>query len=105
MIQDNTEIHLRDIIGDSIGMYVLYIAIGLAVLFLGIIIYDHFRGRHRRRHSRRFDTPQLTFRQRILRPFTLTREIYQALRDAAQQRARRKERAQRLAEQMRKISK
>jgi len=101
---NQTEIAFRDLLGNSIGMYALYVAIGIAVVFLGLVVYDHFRGRKRRKHNRRFQPPAMSFRQKLARPFALTGEVFQALRQAAHRRARQKdraERAQRQAEQMR----
>lgn len=86
-------------------MEVLIVAIALAALFIGIMVYDHFRRRRQRRHNRRFQPPPLSFKERVLRPFTLSREIYQALTDAVRKRGRRKAREQRMAEQMRRIHK
>ena len=100
-----TEIALHDILGDKVGVYVLYAAIGLALLFLGIVAYDHFRGRRRRKHNHRHLPPAPPLRRRLLRPFTVARETFHLLRSAAQRNARRKERDQKIARQMRRYTK
>jgi hypothetical protein len=86
---------------------ILYFALVLLALFLGLLIFDPFRGgmpRHHGRHSHS-QRPRPTFRQRLLMPFVQIRAIWVLLTDLARRRARRRARAERLAEQMRRYSK
>ena len=100
---DDTQIVLHELFSNPTAL--LYIALAILALFLGLLIFDPFRRRKRHRHRHRFEPPRPTFRQRLLKPFAQIRAIWRLLHDLARRRARRRARAERLAEQMRRYSK
>ncbi|MGA2863617.1 MAG: hypothetical protein ABSF95_03920 [Verrucomicrobiota bacterium] len=100
---DDTQQVLHELFSNPTAL--LYIALGMLALFLGLLIFDPFRSRKRHRHRRRFEPPPPTFRQRLVKPFAQIRAVWRALFDLARRRARRRARAERLAEQMRRSSK
>jgi hypothetical protein len=72
------------------GTVLLWVAIGLAVLFIGLLIYDQVR-RRRPRH-RRLGEPRPGFRAALRRPFQQAKRLREELRSLARERARRKQR-------------
>ena len=88
-------------------MALLYFALAVVVLFIGLLIFDPFRGlkdRHRG-HGSHSRLPRRTLRQRLLAPFVQLRESWMVLASFARRRARRRARAERVAEEMRRFSK
>jgi hypothetical protein len=99
-----TDYILTDPFGSGLALWLLYGAIGLVVVFVGLLLCDHFLGTRQRQHDRR-RLPRLTLRQRVAGFFSQLQELVQMLKKSARQRARRRERAERIARQMRRISK
>jgi hypothetical protein len=77
----------------SSGTVLLWVAVGLAVVFLGILFYDLVRRRQRRRHHRREPEGPA---EKLVKPFRRVRafqiDLWKALHHRARQaRARRDE--------------
>ncbi len=101
----DTEVVLHELFSNPTAL--LYFALVVLALFIGLLFFDPFRGRVRGRHSHsshaRHSRPSLG--QRLRKPFVQIREIWRLLTDLARKRERRRARAERLAEQMRRYSK
>jgi len=97
------DVYLKDIFDAALPYYLMVGAIALAVCFLGFLAFDHFLG-GRQRRSRRSQGPPITIKDRLLRPFVAVMEGVALLRSRARQKARHKDREQRQAEQMRRVS-
>ena len=68
--------------------YLLYVAIGLALLFVGVLVFDFLR---RRRRKRRYETQSGNLGRALSRPFRRVREFFEALSHLHRHRMRRKE--------------
>jgi len=79
------------------GPYVLlWIAGGLAALFLGLLFYDGFRRKLRRRkHWNREANSDTSFRKKLQQPVEAARMVRNALSDYSRRRARQQELAER----------
>jgi hypothetical protein len=102
---NDTEDVLRDLLSNPMAL--LYLAVIVLVLFIGLLVFDPFRGEKRRHHGHGSSSrlSQRTLRQRLLAPFVQMRANWMALASFARRRARRRARAERVAEEMRRYSK
>ena len=89
-LPDDKRVDIRMFSGTE--MVVLWVAIGLAVLFIGALVYDQIR---RRKRTWRPGEPREGFRAALGRPFQRIRMLRQELKTLAGERSRRKQRAER----------
>ena len=101
----DSEIALRELFGKSVTTYILCGAIAFFLLFIGLLIFDHFRRQRKYRHMRRYAPAPLTFGAAVKRPFVQAREAFHVLKDAARRSSRRRQRDERIAQRMRRLSK
>jgi len=104
-MSSNTEDVLHELFSNPTA--ILYFALVVLALFIGLLIFDPFKKRKPRHHGHRSHSglPRPTVGQRLRMPFVQIRAIWAALTDWARRRARRRARAERLAEQVRRYSK
>ena len=70
----------------------LWIAVGIAVVFLGLLVYDFVR---RRKHRRRQRSEPESLRARLLKPLRRAQAFQSDLRKMLQERSRRNQRDRR----------
>ena len=101
----DTDVVLRELFSNPTVL--LCFALAVLALFIGLLIFDPFRGRRHSHHGRhsRSQRPRPTLGRRLCLPFVRIREICHLLVELARRRERRRARAERLAEQMRRYSK
>jgi hypothetical protein len=104
-MRNDTAAVLQELFSNPTGL--LIFALVVLALFMGLLIFDPFKDRKRRHHGRHSPArvPRPTVGQRLGMPFVQIRALCVALIDLACRRARRRARAERLAEQMRRYSK
>jgi hypothetical protein len=79
---------LARLIGMSGTKILLWIAIGLGLVFIGVLIFDHLR-RKRRRH--RYRTRPKGLGRTLTKPFRRVRAFWHALKELRRQRVRRRQ--------------
>jgi hypothetical protein len=89
-INHDNQMEIRVINGTE--MVLLWLAISLAVLFIGVLIFDQFR---RRKRGRRPGEPRGGLRAALRRTFRQLKILRQDLKAMALERSRRKERGER----------
>lgn len=102
---NDTQEVIRDLFSNPMAL--LYLAVIVLVLFIGLLVFDPFRGQKSRHHGHGSSArlPQRSLRQRLLAPFVQMRANWMVLASFARRRARRRARAERVAEEMRRYSK
>ena len=96
---DETQLVLRNVFSNPVTL--LWVAVVLGILFVGLLFFDYLFRRNRVHHSRRLRPPPESLGKKLLKPFRLVREAAKLLLETAHRRARRRARSERLAEQMR----
>ena len=104
-MSSDTQDVLHEIFGNPTA--ILYFALVVLALFIGLLIFDPFKGRKHRHHGHHSHSrlARPTIGQRLRRPFVQIRATWVVLTDLARRRARRRARAERVAEQVRRYSK
>lgn len=95
---------LREIFSNPMGL--LYFALVLVALFIGLLLFNPFGGPRRRhhRHHSHSQRARPSLGQRLRMPWVRIRETWVALMNLARRRARHRARIERQAEQMRRHS-
>ena len=73
-------------------MLLLWLALALAVVFLGLLVYDFLR---RRKHRRRQRCEPESLRAKLLKPLRRAQAVQSDLREVLRERARRNQRDRR----------
>ena len=69
-------------------MILMWVAIGLGLLFMGVMILDYLKRKRRHRHHHRRHHTGL--KRALTRPFRRVQEFWQAIKELRRQRARQK---------------